>query len=341
MIRRRTLLATAAAPLLAHPARAATKVRIGQATPALGFLPIAAARALDTFPAAGLQLEWAAIPGGDPACLAALDGNDIDLAAVGSETLLNAVAKGQPFQIVAALMAKVSLELVIAPKRLADAGITPQDPLARRLTVLRGATIGVSAIGGTQDRAVRWLARQAGIDPRTGLQIAMAGPPPAIQAALEAGRIDAYLLSPPEGLISEAAGTGRVLIRMGDEFPALAGVPSLVLAIKTPLPAAARPTIVATLAALIAATRALRAHPAATAAKIHADQFRRTDPALIAAAVESLKSGIESDTRLDPAGIAALVAYASDAVTGLDPKAPFWTNDIWDEAARLPAATPK
>ena len=334
MIPRRTILAAALLPAAAA-AQPARKIRIGQATPAISFLPVAAARAFGTFPANGLDLEWAAIPGGDPACLAALDSGDIDAAAVGAETLLNAIAKGQPFQMVGALMEKVSLELVVSNKLIEKAGISAaDDPLEKRLSILKGATIGVSAIGGTQDRAARWLARQAGLDPKTGIQVAMAGPPPSIQAALEAGRIDAYILSPPEGLLSEDARTGQVVVRMGDEFPALAHVPSLVLAIKTPVDAARRALIVATLTTLKRASARLLSDPPAAAARIQSALFPRIKPQVIAAAIESLKSGVAAHGRFDAPGIAALLVYAADAIPGLDAKSPFWTNEYWDEAAR-------
>ena len=334
MIHRRTVLATTLLPLAAH-AQATKKLRIGQATPAVSFLPVQAARALGTFAAAGLELDWAAIPGGDPSCLAALDSGDIDLAAVGSETLLNAIAKGQPFQMVASLMSKVSLELVVANKVIERTGAAPaDDSLAKRLALLKGLTVGVSAIGGTQDRAAKWLARQAGLDPRTGIQVAMAGPPPSIQGALEAGRIDAYVLSPPEGLISEDSRTGQVLVRMGDEFPQLKGVPSLVLAVKTPVDGTKRALVVAALKALQAASAQLLADPPGVAAKIQAALYPRIKPQVMQAAIIGLKTGIETRGRFEPEGIAALLAYAADAVTGLDAKAPFWTNEYWDEAAK-------
>ena len=98
-IPRRAVLAGSAllSLLRTAPARAAEPVRIGQATPALSFLPLWAARAYDAFPQAGLDLTWAAIPGGDPATLAALDAGDLDLAAVGSDTALAAIAKDLPF----------------------------------------------------------------------------------------------------------------------------------------------------------------------------------------------------------------------------------------------------
>ncbi len=334
MIQRRHMLA-APALLLASKARAqgARTVRIGQATPAVSFLPIAAARALDSFAAAGLSLDWAAIPGGDPACLAALDSGDIDLAAVGSETLLNAVGKGQPFQMVASLMSKVSLELVLSNKAIERTGLAvADDPLEKRLAALKGLTIGVSAIGGTQDRAARFLARQAGLDPKTDIAVAMAGPPPAIQGALDAGRIDGFVLSPPEGLLAEDARTGQVVVRMGDEFPALAGVPSLVLAVKTPVDAARRALVVGTCKALRAACTALLADPPGVAARIQTVLYPRIKAPVLQAAVLGLRSGIAGKGRIDPASVAPLLAYAGDAAAGVDPKGAFWTDEYWTAA---------
>ena len=337
MIRRRTILATAAMLGAARrsQAQALAKIHIAQATPAVSFLPLMAARALDSFPAAGLDLYWVALPGGDPACLAALDHGNIELAAVGSESLLAAIANGQPFQMVASLMSKVSLELVVSDKLIEKSGIVPaDDPLEKRLAVLKGATIGVSAIGGTQDRAARWLARQAGLDPKMDIQIAAAGPPSGIQAALDAGRIDAFVRSPPEGLLAEDARIGQVLVRMGDEFPALNGVPFLVLAVKTPVGADTRSLLVKTCKALQVASTELLHDPGATAATIADKLYPRIKPQVMTTAIDSLKSGIVPRGRFDPAGIDALLAYAGDAAAGIGPKTPFWTNRYWDEAAR-------
>ena len=333
---RRQLVALAASGAALSPALAQTrrKVRIGQATPAVSFLPVMAARALGSFAAVGLDLDWAAIPGGDPTALAALDSGDIDLAAVGSETLLNAVARGQPFQMVASLMSKVSLELVTSNRLLERAGVTPSDSMAKRLGTLRGAVIGVSAIGGTQDRAARWLARQGGLDPR-GLQVALSGPPPAVQAALEAGRIDAFVLSPPEGLLAEDAGTGRVLVRIGDEFEQLRGLPFLVLAVRTPVDEAKRTLVVATLRALQNASAQVLADPAVPG-RIQQALFSRIKPAVMADAINGLKAGISNRGRFSPDGMAALLRYAAEVAGDLDTKAGeggFWTNAFWDAAS--------
>ena len=335
---RRTLLAAALlSPALLPRAAGAQprKVRIGQATAAVSFLPMAAARALDTFEPQGLGLDWSQA-GGDPACLAALGDGDIDFAAVGSETLLNAVGHGQPFQMAFALMSKVALQLVASNALIERTGVSPEDdPLEKRLEALKGVTVGVSAVGGMQDRAARWLARQAGLDPRTGIQVVQVGPPSAIQAALGAGRIDAYVLSPPEGLITEDNRTGRVLVRMGDEFPELGKLPSLVLAARTPLDEARRTLLVTTCRALQAACDQVLADPAKASGRIQAAFYPRIRPQAMQAAVLELKSGIQARGRFDPDGITDLLAFAGSAGKGVDPAdGKLWTNEFWTEAAK-------
>src|SRR3954449_2754255 len=84
--------------LLPTLASAQQTVRIAQGFSAMSFLPMWAARALNTFPAEGLTATTIMAPGGDATALAALDAGDADIAAVGTEPVLRAIAKGQPFQ---------------------------------------------------------------------------------------------------------------------------------------------------------------------------------------------------------------------------------------------------
>ena len=199
-------------------------------------LPLWGARALNTFAAEGLTAT-VVTPGGDPAALAALDTGDVDLAAVGTETVLRAAAKGQPFEIVYNLMSKVTLEVVVAPSFLEKTGVKPGDPLEKRIAALKGATIGVGAIGGTQETAARWpMAKAGSMDPKPTSRFMQVGGPPALQAALENKRIDAFILSPPEGYLAAKTGAGTVLISLGDRvFLLLANQPYLVLVAKKPM----------------------------------------------------------------------------------------------------------
>src|SRR5712672_1880849 len=272
-----TAVITAVFCLCSGIATAQQTVRIGQATSSLSFVSIFAARALKTFDPQGLTATTAVLPGGDPTALAALDAGDIDLAAVGPEAALRAAAKGQPFEIVYSLMSKVTPQLVVSSAFLDRTGVKATDPLAKRLATLKGAIVGVSAIGGTQETVARWLAAKGGLDPRADVKVAQVGGPPALQAALENKRIDAFVLSPPEGYLAEKSGAGTVLISLGDEFPLLANQPYLVLVAKKPIDGKASELIVKVLRAMQAASAALVKDPEQNAMAIQKQFFAKAD----------------------------------------------------------------
>ena len=310
-----TRAALLAASLLLAPGAASAQqsaqqnVRIGLGAPTLSFLPIWAARALDTFAPQGLTVSVAALPG-DTSALAALDAGDIDLAAVGTDALLRAAAKGQPFEMVYTVMSKVTAQLVVSPALLKRTGVTAADPLPKRLAALKGALVGVTSLAGTQENAARWLAAKGGLDPKADIKVAQVGSPVAVQAALEVGRIDAFVLSPPEGYNAEKAGTGVVLVSLGEEFPLLAR----------------------TARALRAAGSAVVAKPEETAAAIQKPFFAKASPDAIAAAVKAMASGAAGGS-LDAAGVQNALTFAEEVGApygrGTDAKAAeddLWTN---------------
>jgi NitT/TauT family transport system substrate-binding protein len=317
--------------LLPTLASAQQPVRIAQGFASLSFLPVWAARALNTFSAQGLTATAIVSPGGDPAALAALDAGDVDLAAVGTESALRAMAKGQPFEIVYSLMSKVTLEVVVAPSFLEKSGVKPGDPLQKRIAALKGATIGVAAIGGTQETAARWLAAKGGLDPKSDIKIAQVGSPPALQAALENKRIDAFVLSPPEGYLATKSGAGTILISLGDEFPLLANQPYLVLVAKKPIDDRASELIVKSVRAMQAASAALVANPETAALAIQKQFFAKADPAAILAAVKALKSGVASGGKLDVQAFQNQLVFSKEVGTnfGKDFDAAASQNDLW------------
>jgi NitT/TauT family transport system substrate-binding protein len=320
--------------LLAAPAFAQQTVRIAQGFASLSFLPVWAARAQNTFAAEGLTATAVVSPGGDPAALAALDSGDVDLAAVGTESALRAVAKGQPFEIVYSLMSKVTLEVVVAPSFLEKAGVKSSDPLQKRIAALKGATIGVGAIGGTQETAARWLAAKGGLDPKADIKIAQVGSPVALQAALENKRIDAFVLSPPEGYLATKSGAGAILISLGDDFPLLANQPYLVLVAKKPIDDKASELIVKTVRAMQSASAALVKNPEAVATAIQKQFFAKADPDAILAAIKAINSGVASGGKLDVQNFGNQLVFSKEVGTnfGKDFDAAASQNDLWTNA---------
>ncbi|KIZ47666.1 MULTISPECIES: ABC transporter substrate-binding protein [Rhodopseudomonas] len=327
----RTLTLTATLLLVPTLALAQQPVRIAQGFASLSFLPVWGARALDSFAPQGLSATVLNSPGGDPAALAALDAGDADLAAVGTESVLRAVSKGQPFEIVYNLMSKVTLQLVVAPSLLEKAGVKPGDPLQKRLAALKGAIIGVSAVGGTQDTAARWLATQGGLDPKTDIKVAQVGSPRALQAALENHRIDAFVLSPPEGYLATKSGAGIILVSLGDDFPLLANQPYLVLVAKKPIDDKAKALIVKTVRAMQAASAALVKDPEATAQAIQKQFFAKAEPAAITAAIKAMQSGVANAGKLDVKAFENQLAFSKEVGTVFDKEfdAEAARNDVW------------
>jgi NitT/TauT family transport system substrate-binding protein len=324
----------AALSLLPTLASAQQTVRIAQGFASLSFLPVWAARAQNSFAAEGLTATTVVSPGGDPAALAALDSGDVDLAAVGTESALRAAAKGQPFEIVYSLMSKVTLEVVVSPSLLEKAGVKPSDPLQKRIGALKGATIGVGAIGGTQETAARWLVAKGGLDPKADIKIAQVGSPLALQAALENKRIDAFVLSPPEGYLATKSGAGTILIKLGDEFPLLSNQPYLVLVAKKPVDDKASELIIKTVRAMQMASAALAKDPEASATAIQKQFFAKADPDAIVAAIKALRSGVAGGGELDVQSFQNQLVFSKEVGTnfGKDFDAAASQNDLWTNA---------
>jgi ABC-type nitrate/sulfonate/bicarbonate transport system substrate-binding protein len=336
LTRRLTLLSSLASLAIGPTAQADSSpdvIRIGQATVALSFVKIFAARALNTFPSQNLSLQWAQIQGGDAAALAAVDAGDLDLAAIGSDTALAAIAKGQPFQIVYSLMSKFPYDLTVSNAFLQKAGISKSDSLKKRISVLKSAVVGVSALGGAQERAAQWLAFHGGLDPHS-VKVAVAGSPPALGAALSHGEIDAFMLSPPESIIAETQGYGTVLVTPNREIPEVKGLPALVLAAQSGLSADAQARIVRAIRALDAATATLISDPKGTADKIAMKFFPKVEPAIIETSIASLSDGLHGKGILTPGNMAQLLHVTAESGGTIPSGNTFWTNAYVEAAAK-------
>ncbi|WGD55125.1 ABC transporter substrate-binding protein [Bradyrhizobium sp. CB1650] len=321
----------AALALSPSSAIAQQAVRIGLGAPTLSFLPIWSARALETFKSQGLTATVVALPGGDASALAALDAGDIELAAVGPDAMLRAAAKGQPFEIVYSLMSKVTLQLVVSPALLERTGVKATDPLAKKLAAMKGALVGATALAGAQEIAARWLAAKGGLDPKNDLKVAQVGNPTAVQAALEAKRIDAFVLSPPEGFLAEKAGTGVVLVSLGDDFPLLASQPYLVLVAKKPISQSTADLITKTAKALQEGSAAAVNKPDETASAIQKQFFSKADPQAIAAALKTMSSGVADGGKIDVESMQNALTFAKEVGTnfGKEFDAKSSENDLW------------
>jgi NitT/TauT family transport system substrate-binding protein len=339
IIKRKRLLSCAFgafAALAAPKARAAFEtVRIGgPSSTTLAFLPILAARTFNSFAQQGLDLSWISINGGDPSALAALDSGDIDLAATGSDSVLEAAAKGQPFQIVYSLMSKMCLNMTVSSQFLKRTGASMDMPITARIASLKDTTIGVSAVGGTQDRLVRWLAVKGGLDPKKDIKLVQVGSPAALGAALENGRIDGFVLTAPAGQTAEAEGYGKIFIEPDRDITGISGMPSLVLVARSDAKEATQKKIVKALRAVNAGSRSLLADLDGGTEKLRLEFFPKISSTTLRKSVASLADGIKDDGLLNEQRVALLVKFAEESGKSPPKASQFWTNSYVEAALR-------
>lgn len=330
--RRTTMLGALSVPLFgtAGWSKGADKFRLGQSTSSLSYLKIFAARALGTFEAENIDLQWAAFTG-DPPTLAAVDSGDLVMASVGSDTTLAAISKGQPFQLIATTVSRMPFQLTVSKPYFDKSGVKLDAPVKKRLGLLKNAVIGVGGLGGAQDRVARWLYRQAGFDPKDIKMVAV-GTPPALGAALENGRIDAFVLSPPEGALAVHKGYGVILVEPHKELPDAGLLPSLVWAIKKEQTDESKKLIIRSLRALNKAADAIIADPDAVADKVREKFFQKMPPEVMRLVVRGLTDAMGGNGHLTKESMGVVVRFCEQAGTGVPTTDDYWT-DSYSRAA--------
>ncbi|HWL98283.1 MAG TPA: ABC transporter substrate-binding protein [Nocardioidaceae bacterium] len=315
-------------------------VAIAQVVPTLGYVTLDTARAFNTFADEGIEAEHVQLSGGDPAALAALDSGDVDFAAVGSEAPLLALAEGGgDYQVVYSLMGQMSLDLVVSKAFMDKAGVSPTDPLEERLAALEGARFGVSALGGAQERTSKWLAQQGGLDPEEDIEVLNAGPPPALLAGMDNDRIDAFLLTAPNGAIAEKAGYGQVLVRLAAEVDELAGFDHLVLVTRKDFAAQEPEKVTKVVRALNSANEMILDQPGDVAAKLQSTAYEDVPTDIMTESVQGLAPGVQDKGAVTEEGMSHVIEFTAktgeptvrelEAASG---EGDWWTNQFVQKA---------
>lgn len=306
-------------------------VRVAQPLVNLSYLALDHARAGGAFADNGVKVNWALASGGDSSILAALSAGDVQFAAVGTDAVLSSVDKGQHYQLVYCLSATLTQELVVSDKWMKKAGVSPDDPVEKRLAALSGATIGVNALGGLQDQLARYYLKQGGVS-ESDARIAKIGPPPALEAALDKGQIDAFVLSPPEGPKMKEQGVGTVLLR-NSELPDLKRFCGLGL-VTTKEFAEQNADLVRKVAAGLAdASDQVQDDPDGVADTLQKAYYPKVAKPLMRESVDQLAPSIRDKGRMDAAMLDSVVQFVEqtgghdlsiDAKSG---EGEWWTNE--------------
>ncbi len=169
-------------PLSAAQQRgAAEKIRITYATNSLAFLVMFVAKDRGFYAQNGLEAELVQVR---PAiAIAALLSGDADYAEVLGSAIRSA-AKGAPLRAISTSLQAPFFSLAAQPH-------------FKSVMELKGKSIGVTAIGGTNYISTRLLLQHYGIDPDREAKLLPIGDEKLMHEAFKIGRVDAVMVAPP------------------------------------------------------------------------------------------------------------------------------------------------
>lgn len=201
-----TVSAVAMAGLLAGPSAKAEDLKIGSSVHSLFSLPLYLAKEKGFFEEKGLNVEIINFTGGSTATPALLGGSVV-LQSAATENMLKVVAAGQPIVAVMAVQSTLNGAIVVPDAVVERLGHKPT------IEDAKGMRIGTLGRGGMADMAMRYIARDAGIDDSDITLMPMA--PTALGPAMSAGDLDAALtVEPLQTLLVDGLGEFAYMVDM-------------------------------------------------------------------------------------------------------------------------------
>ncbi|MBI5441793.1 MAG: ABC transporter substrate-binding protein [Deltaproteobacteria bacterium] len=187
------------------PARAAerarpesTKLSVGLAVPALSYLPCWVADQKGFLKEEGITDVKVLAFRGDADVLQALTGGTIDVSVSSLTGLVTSIKSGQKFKGVWAGYNQPYFEWYANPK-------------FKSIAETKGGRYAVTKYGALTDFLTRYALRKAGLDPEKDVKILQLGGSPQSLAAMEAGQIEATILSAPSTYIAAEKGFVKIM----------------------------------------------------------------------------------------------------------------------------------
>lgn len=191
------------------PARADEKIHFVLPVTSLAYAFVYIGDNLGMWKDQGLDVEVSTLTG-IAATNALLSGN-VEVSASSGATLITGRARGQKLQVIASIHPVLTVELILRNDVAAQTGVSADAPLAARVKALRGTTLAVDAINGMPHAYLKYVLHQAGLDPDGDLTISPVAPV-GMNAAMQAHRIDGFIMSQPWITMAKLGRTGLAWI---------------------------------------------------------------------------------------------------------------------------------
>jgi ABC-type nitrate/sulfonate/bicarbonate transport system substrate-binding protein len=276
----------------------------------------------------GIEADMAFLAGGPPE-IAALLAGDAQFGIGANDALLDLV-KLNKVTCIYTFTNSYTQDVIVRNEFIAQRKITRDLDWRERVRRLKGATVGVIALGTTTDMAGRRLWKEAGMDPARDMTNVRVGALPAQIAALKQGSIDVFLASAPGRQIVEAQNIGAAVIQFGD-VPSWADEPFEGILVRRDY-LAAHPDVARRLVAAVAeAQKMIIENPKEAAAILKKGTFSNLDLSMLESALTQMKSAfrVEKMTAKRWQGLRDSRALVNPSLSGIEIKeGEDWTNEF-------------
>lgn len=204
--------------LLAQPALAADRIRIGYSSISGAYTPIWVAHDAGFFTKEGLQDDIILIPSGTQLAQVTVAG-EIDIGSLNGSSAIAAALSGADLKIIGNSGNKMVFSLYARPE-------------FKTVDALRGKKIGITRFGSAPDISVRYALRKFNINPDKDLTLIQLGFMATVAAGLQGGSIEGGVVSPPTQFAIEKAGFKELISITDMDYafpnPALVAVGSII-----------------------------------------------------------------------------------------------------------------
>jgi len=229
------------------------------------------------------------------------------------------------------LVERVTLDLVVRTPVVQRLGVSHESPLAARYAALKGLTIGITRPGAPTDVFARYFLIRSGLNPDRDANLVQVGGVPALAAAFKAGRIDAFLLSPPLPQTLEREGAGQILIRnTAGDVPELRQTTYVAMFTTAEYAKKNGPALQAYARALRRATQWIHANQAEALRLLGEKYFKDTPADSLAISLAATLPALSADGRFTQATVQSyldIFKTVGESVTASSAEGVLWSNE--------------
>lgn len=264
--------------------------------------------------------------------VAALMGNQADLAICGLQNVINLASRGGNVVSISRAFDVVPNALILTNAAMAKVGIKPGMSPDERVRRLRGLQIGISSPGASTDKVLRSLFATRGLDPDKEISITPLGNAQSILTAFQQGAVDGFVYASPVPEIARTRTPSTIVIDpLSGDTPEFADAPFASLCTSRETIQSKRAALLATVKAFTRAMKFIASNPEETA-QITRKRFKDLEPEVFKSVFDRAVKGIPTDPLLTERQFTELLKWVN--LTEKTPISVKYTDIVYPELAR-------